>query len=108
MDASTIVDLVIAVLVIEVVVLAAVSRRFGRLPRLGALLPNLAAGLFLVLALRRASAGRRRHRRLRRAGRHRPPAGSMRSIERLARLPVVATRGRHVVRRADPLGVLHS
>ncbi len=54
MDASTIVGLVIAVLVIEVVVLAAMSRRCGRLPRLGALLPNLAAGLLLVMALRSA------------------------------------------------------
>jgi hypothetical protein len=41
----------LGVLAIEVVVLYAVGRRSARLPRLSVLLPNLAAGLFLVLAL---------------------------------------------------------
>jgi hypothetical protein len=43
--------IMVCVLAIEVAVLYAVTRRSARLPRLSALLPNLAAGLFLVLAL---------------------------------------------------------
>ena len=54
MDLRILVDLVLAVFVIEVLVLAAFGRRFRRLPSLRALLPNLAAGLLLVLALRSA------------------------------------------------------
>ena len=54
MDARILVDLVLAVFGIEVVVLAVFGRRIRRLPALPALLPNLAAGLLLVLALRSA------------------------------------------------------
>ena len=57
MDVATIVDLVLAVLLIEVVVLALAGRRFPRLPGLTILWPNLAAGLCLVLALRCAVHG---------------------------------------------------
>jgi hypothetical protein len=52
MDIATIVDLVLAVLGLEIVVLALAGRRFARLPGLKILWPNLAAGLCLVLALR--------------------------------------------------------
>ena len=50
------VDLVLAVLVVEAIVLASVLRS-GRRPSFAALLPNLAAGVFLVLAVRAAAAG---------------------------------------------------
>lgn len=49
-------DFVLAVLAAEVVFLA-ITRRGARKPTIGALLPNLAAGLFLVLALRSAVTG---------------------------------------------------
>ncbi len=54
MDVRILVDLVLAVFVIEVLVLAVFGRRVRGLPPLRALLPNLAAGLLLVLALRSA------------------------------------------------------
>ena len=54
MDVRVLVDFVLAVFVIEVLVLAIFGRRFRRLPPLRTLLPNLAAGLLLVLALRSA------------------------------------------------------
>lgn len=52
MNVVTLVDLVLAVLVIEVLLLAWITRRSPRWPRFGALLPNLGAGLCLVLAVR--------------------------------------------------------
>lgn len=57
MSVLLLVDLVIAVFVLEALVLAIVTRRKSRLPRFGLLVPNLAAGLFLVLALRSAVHG---------------------------------------------------
>ncbi len=51
-DAGTLVDLVLVVLVVETFVLGLAGRRFPRLPKFRRLLPNLAAGLFLVMALR--------------------------------------------------------
>ena len=57
MDVATIVDVVLAVVVLETIVLMVVGRRWtGRSPA-RSLLPNLAAGLFLVLALRSAVHG---------------------------------------------------
>ena len=53
-DAGVLVDLVIAVLAMEVVGLLVFRRRLVRLPATRRLLPNLAAGLFLVLAVRSA------------------------------------------------------
>ena len=55
MTATFLVDLVLGVLVLEVVVLAVVFR--GRRPAFAAFLPNLAAGAFLVLAVRAAVGG---------------------------------------------------
>ena len=52
-DAALLVDGVLVFFVLEVVALAVLGRRW-RLPPLRALLPNLTAGLFLVLALRSA------------------------------------------------------
>ena len=49
---SAIVDGVIAILVVEAVILAIVLRRLDRAPPFAALLPNLLAGLFLMLATR--------------------------------------------------------
>jgi uncharacterized membrane protein len=54
MNLRTVVDLVLVVLVVEAAVLAVARARITRLPRFRVLLPNLAAGLFLVLALRAA------------------------------------------------------
>ena len=51
-DPAAWVDGIIGVLVIEVLVLSTRMRVRRGLPGLRALLPNLAAGLFLVLALR--------------------------------------------------------
>ncbi|MEO8937107.1 MAG: hypothetical protein ABI277_15415 [Burkholderiaceae bacterium] len=59
MDIRTIADIVLAVLLLEAAVLAVAGRRITRLPRFRVLLPTLAAGLFLVLALRSAVAGER-------------------------------------------------
>ena len=52
MDVVTLVDLVLVVLAIEALVLAWASRGAGRLPRFVTLLPNLGAGLCLVVAVR--------------------------------------------------------
>lgn len=52
-----IVDLVIAVIVVEALVLVARHRLAGRGPAPASILPNLAAGLALALALRAALAG---------------------------------------------------
>ncbi len=57
MDLSTIVDFVLAVVVVETIVLMIVGRRLTGQPPIRALLPNLAAGIFLVLALRSAVHG---------------------------------------------------
>lgn len=50
-------DFVLGVLAVEVVFVAVALRRGKRTVRLKALWPNLAAGLFLVLALRSAVHG---------------------------------------------------
>lgn len=52
MDVRILVDLVLVVFVIEVAALALFGTRFPRLPPLRTMAPNLAAGLFLVMALR--------------------------------------------------------
>ncbi len=57
MDVATIVDVVLVVVVLETIVLMVVGRRLTRLSPVRSLLPNLAAGLFLVLALRSAVHG---------------------------------------------------
>ena len=54
---SWFVDAVLAILVVEAVVLAIVLARRPRGPRFLALLPNLLAGLFLLLAVRAGLAG---------------------------------------------------
>ena len=55
---TVLIDVVLAVLALEAAILLVVSRRHRRLPPFGKLLPNLAAGFFLVVALRGvASAG---------------------------------------------------
>ena len=50
------VDGVIGILILEVLLLALAGRRFPRLPTLASMVPNLAAGLCLVLAVRSALA----------------------------------------------------
>jgi hypothetical protein len=57
MSVLLLVDVVIAVLILEALALLIFGRRKSRLPRFGVLAPNLAAGLFLVLALRCALRG---------------------------------------------------
>ena len=54
----TLIDLVLAFLVVEILALAWVSRRDRRWPRFSALLPNLGAGACLVLAVRSVADGR--------------------------------------------------
>ena len=56
MTPTLVVDLVLAVLGLEAILLALVARG-GRRPSFAALLPNLAAGVFLVLAVRAAVLG---------------------------------------------------
>lgn len=57
MDVPTIVDVVLAVVVLETIVLMFVGRRLTGDSPIRSLLPNLAAGIFLVLALRLAVHG---------------------------------------------------
>jgi len=52
-----IVDAVIALMLLEALLLAVLHARHGRGPAPADLLPNFAAGLFLLLALRGALAG---------------------------------------------------
>ena len=56
MTAEIVVAVVLAALFLEAVTLAVLARRL-RLPSFGRLLPNLAAGLFLTLALASAIRG---------------------------------------------------
>ncbi len=57
MTVATVVDVVLAAFVVEFVLLARLGRRLERWPGMRPLLPNLAAGLLLVLALRAAIHG---------------------------------------------------
>ncbi|MFO1323623.1 MAG: hypothetical protein U1F15_06125 [Burkholderiales bacterium] len=52
-----VVDLILVLLVAEGALLAVVHRRTGRGPGIGALVPGLLAGAFLLLALRAALTG---------------------------------------------------
>ncbi|MDC7784601.1 hypothetical protein PQJ75_04065 [Rhodoplanes sp. TEM] len=52
-----VVDLILALVALETIGLALLHRSTGRLPRLAVLLPNLAAGAFLLLAVRAALVG---------------------------------------------------
>ncbi|MFD2184423.1 hypothetical protein [Rhodoplanes azumiensis] len=51
------IDLILALVVVEAVALAVLHRITGRLPPLSRLLPNLAAGAFLLVAVRAALVG---------------------------------------------------
>jgi hypothetical protein len=57
MSVLLMVDLAIGVIVLETLVLAITGHRRSRFPRMRALLPNFAAGLFLLLALHSAARG---------------------------------------------------
>ncbi|RAI33033.1 hypothetical protein [Rhodoplanes serenus] len=52
-----VIDLVLILVVIEAVGLAVLARLTRRVPQIGTLLPNLAAGACLLLAVRAALAG---------------------------------------------------
>ncbi|CAL8977144.1 hypothetical protein RHODGE_RHODGE_00394 [Rhodoplanes serenus] len=52
-----VIDLILILVVIEAVGLAVLARLTRRVPRIGTLLPNLAAGACLLLAVRAALAG---------------------------------------------------
>lgn len=51
------IDLILALVVVEAIGLAILHRLTGRLPPLPRLLPNLAAGAFLLVAVRAALVG---------------------------------------------------
>jgi hypothetical protein len=51
------IDLILGLMVAEMIVILALRRRAGKGPRLALLLPNMAAGGFLLLSLREALVG---------------------------------------------------